>query len=519
MSDRTPPPPFDGEELTGAPGVPAPGQAPAAPGSPVDATPPAAAQPTGQDAPQPPAAGQPPLGYPAAQPPYGQAPYPQAGPQAPYGQAAYGPAGAPGPYGQAPQPPYGQAAPQPGYGHAAYGQAPAGQPPYGQAPSGQPPYGQAPYGQAPYGQGSPGQPPYGQPPAGATPYPQGFAAPPPAGPGGRGAGRGQRPGLVIGAGVAVTALAVAGIFAAGQLRGATPTPGGTTTAASEPAPASPGDAVRAYFDAIARGDSVTARGLLLDAPVDDRLLTDEAMRAAALAAPITDLTVTDPATPGGFSAEIDVAYSIGGRDVSKTMTVVKDGNLWRLATGTATARLATLRPDEIGLTINGVAVTSDNVDLFPGGYTLGTTNPTFALSPKSFVVEGPSTPPDLYSAKVSLSSAALKGVQSAAKAAFAKCLSARHNLVDAKCGVNFLKPPGERVAKNAVSCTVKSGRASVDKAKFKLDSTDFDVATARITTRLSCIVRASDGDRYIGYRSLFEAMATRSGDTWKVTFS
>ena len=44
MSDRTPPPPFDGEELTGAPGVPAPGQAPAAPGSPVDATPPAAAQ-------------------------------------------------------------------------------------------------------------------------------------------------------------------------------------------------------------------------------------------------------------------------------------------------------------------------------------------------------------------------------------------------------------------------------------------------------------------------------------------
>ncbi len=506
MSDRTPPPPLDGDELTGAPGVPAPWQAPAAPGSPTDATPPAAPQPTGQDAPQPPTPGQPPQGYPAAQPPYGQAPYPQAGPQAPHPPAAYGPAGAPGPYGQAHQPPYPPTAP-PGYGHA----------PYGQAPAGQPPYGQAPYGQAPYGQG-PGQPPYGQPPVGATPSPQGFAPPPPAGPGGRGAARGHRPGLVIGAGVAVTALAVAGIFAAGQLRGSTPTPGGTTTA-SEPAPASPGDAVRAYFDAIARGDSATARGLLLDAPVDDRLLTDEAMRAAAVAAPITDLTVTDPATAGGFSAEIDVAYTIGDRDVSKTITVVKDGNLWRLVTGTATARLATLRPDEIGMTINGVAVTSDNVDLFPGGYTLGTTNPTFALSPKTFVVEGPSTPPDLYSAKVSLSSAALKGVQSAARAAFAKCLSARHNLVDAKCGVNFLKPPGERVAKNAVSCTVKSGRASVDKAKFTLDPSDFDVATAPITTRLSCIVRASDGDRYIGYRSLFEAMATRSGDTWKVTFS
>jgi hypothetical protein len=136
-------------------------------------------------------------GQPQQPGPYGQQPGAQPGP---YGQ----PGGQPGPYGQPggqqPGGPYGtpppqpQQQPQPGYG---YPQQPHTQQPqqqpygYPQQP-GVPPQGG--YGQQP---GQPGQPPYGMPPQGQ--------------PGGGGGG-GRKTGLLIGAGVAVVALAAGAYF-------------------------------------------------------------------------------------------------------------------------------------------------------------------------------------------------------------------------------------------------------------------------------------------------------------------
>ncbi|MGK9146418.1 hypothetical protein KXS11_02165 [Plantibacter flavus] len=179
---------------------------------------------------------------PQPQQPYGQQP-PQ--PQNPYGQQPQQPPQ--NPYGQQPQQPqqnpYGQQPPQ-----NPYGQQP--QNPYGQQPQPQNPYGQQQQPQNPYGQQPPQQPqsPSAQQPQYPAGQPYGGQQPPnqypPVGPGGPGAPRRKRTGLIIALAVGVPLVLAAVITvvvlvltqAAAPVADPSPTRSATPTKSASPTP-------------------------------------------------------------------------------------------------------------------------------------------------------------------------------------------------------------------------------------------------------------------------------------------
>ncbi|WP_440709171.1 hypothetical protein [Herbiconiux sp. YIM B11900] len=197
----------------------------------------------------------------------------------------------------------------------------------------------------------------------------------------------------------------------------------------------PSDTVVSYLTALSEGDAETALGLLGTAPDDDTLLTDEVLAASNELAPITDIEVVQQVGDEG-SADVTVGYLLGGDPVQAEYSVLDydgDGE-WQVSGGTG--YISTAKFDGIGLTVNGVSVEGDEVEVFPGAYALATDLPNFTLAgTTTVVVTAPFESGDTGDIEPVLSDEALQQFRSLVTAAANECLAS--TTLAAGCGLEL----------------------------------------------------------------------------------
>ncbi|MDG4669363.1 hypothetical protein [Mycobacterium sp. 236(2023)] len=273
--------------------------------------------------------------------------------------------GGPNPIGgghQPPQPPHG--APPPPNQPPPGWQPPPNQPPPGWQPP--PPTPAAPY---------PGPPP-------AVPYPghppttdrQDFSYPPPNYalppqlPPQRPPGRRRLILTLAGAAIAVI-LVVTGIV--------------IVTSSSESGPATAGDTVQAYLEALARGDAQAALSYGLIAPPDNTFLTDEVLKKQIEKAPITDIQIVESSDTG----KVHVIANFGDYAVDEDLYLKRDGDgPWKLETAALPLNFRNENaPAGVGL-IDAVTIYGENIPksgrpyVFPGPIEYGSSNPNYTVT-------------------------------------------------------------------------------------------------------------------------------------------
>lgn len=450
--------------------------------------------PWGQQNPQQPTPGAPqqptgPVGQPSAPQPQGQPsanPYPPQGPN-PHGQPSANPYPArptqPGPYGQPGRPPQGQPGP---YGQP--GQSPRPQ----QGPyTGQPQ-------QGPYA-GQPQQPRPGQ---GYAQQPfAGGAAPAP----GQNTPKSKLPLIIGGAvvGLVVLALLLSQLLGGGKKKDVDPvtppTAGGTATAGStastegSTAPAgdmsTPEGAVKAFMDALVAGDAEALLDTLQEPPRDDTFITDEVLKASAAKKALTDVEVTPPAEKYG---PVMVSYKVNGKQSKDKLTVYKgSGDDYRVSLHLSGTGLYQAKPVEVGMKLNGVAVTDTTAYLLPGVYDVTTDNPWYAYDAKTITVtswsSGTSNP-----IKPALSADADAKIKTATKAQLAACMKQIKTLETPECGVVYGSTAldGTKMDPNFLQCKVAGGEPTIDRMKLTTSGSDPLQLTGDIQVKLTCTARS-----------------------------
>jgi hypothetical protein len=208
---------------------------------------------------------------------------------------------------------------------------------------------------------------------------------PAGGPGGN--GKGIKPGVLVavigGAAVALGALAVIVVpFAStvfGGSAGGSPFDSRPFANASGPDAAA---AVTGYLEAVAASDAKAALSYLYTEPEFTSMLTDKALTASNARAPITEITVGNQKN-NEYSDSVDVVaeYRLGDVATRVKYSVIQDASdEWKIkAGGLSTFPVPSNGFDVLDLTLNGLEITEEFTDLFPGSYEFATTTEYFEL--------------------------------------------------------------------------------------------------------------------------------------------
>lgn len=381
--------------------------------------------------------GQPPV-YPSAGTPQG--PAPDWG-QQPSGQgwqgqptqqqpAAQGWQGQPGGYGD-----------QQGYNQQGYNQQGYDQPGYDQQGYGAPPAGNYP--------GGPQQP-WGYPPDGGQNQPR----------------RGNKAVLGVVGGVVGLALVGGTVWAVNNRNSADPTPSASqvsvpsasvpSNSTSVPPPTvatvKASDAVTAYLQALAIGDSMAALSLAAVAPAGDTTFLDNKVLATTTRGKLTDIQVAEVTDPNATS--VDASYTLNGKQVTTTFGVTKVGDQFRLNRVAASVDISRLPSQKVAVALAGVKPTSTVVNLFPGVYRVTAANKYFSYGTTTISVT------DLEEqttgqGKVSISSSGKTAAVRAAKAKFSACLK-KHQVKPSGCGFAVRVPTGVKLRTSTIKWTTRS---------------------------------------------------------------
>jgi hypothetical protein len=396
------------------------------------------------------------------------------------------------------QPPYGQPQAEPWPPHP-------GQPPYGD-PQGQPPYGQPQPGFTPPnygGQQTPGS--YPTPSAGYPPLPGGPGGypPQPGQPGAGGPSRSAPPAkkgsarlfLVVGA--IVLALIIIGVGAAILVNRTTDTTtspvdpidptatGGTggsasaSTTAPPPASTKADESVKAYLEALAAGDATAALSLAKDQPTDKSFLTDAVLAESNKRAPITEISVSPPDSE--YDSSIEASYRMGDQRVNETFTVQKQGESYLLSEVSQDVNLETIRSRTLPLQINGVGVTSDKVNLFPGSYVFTSGSDYIAYGGGPMVINSPNDYANAYDHRPAITSNGTKAVVAAAKAKLADCAKQARFKPSGCPFLNIRENSGQNITESSLRRRIVGNPFS--NVEPRTDDQDPSIAEFSITVR------------------------------------
>ena len=164
---------------------------------------------------------------------------------------------------------------------------------------------------------------------------------------------------------------------------------------------------------MAAGNATAALSLGKEQPNDKSFLTDAVLAESNKRAPITDIEVSPPDSE--YDSSIEASYKMGDQQVNETFTVQKQGDVYRLYDVTQDVNLEGIRSRTLPMQINGVGVTADRIDLFPGSYVLTTGNDYIAYGGGPMVITSPGDYPSAYDHRPAITEAGTKAVVAAAK--------------------------------------------------------------------------------------------------------
>ncbi len=142
-------------------------------------------------------------------------------------------------------------------------------------------------------------------------------------------------------------------------------------------PDSAGDTVKAYLEALARGDADAALSYAADTPADKTYLSDEVLKKQIEHWPITDIRILSDDGVGALG-RVHVAVNFGDQTSDVTMNVDKVDGQWKLKEGAIKLTFSSGLDEQAmeTLTMFGkpLAVTKPTY-VFPGWIDIGNTNP------------------------------------------------------------------------------------------------------------------------------------------------
>lgn len=335
---------------------------------------------------------------------------------------------------------------------------------------------------------------------------------PPANPNGKGA-------LIIGivGGVVILGL-IAVITFPGLLGGAVPTPfattSGGTTGATAPPSATGAAAVRGYLKAVAGGHAASAIAYGATRPVEQSLLTDEMLAANRAVAPITDIKATEGT--GGDHQTVQASYKLGGTPVSTTFEVTRANGTWVLDAIAAPLPLDLSRTTGVDLRINGRKLPNLHPAVFPGSYTITTSNRWFTVPGGKAQVENGAGSSTVRKAKLALSAAGISAIRKAAQAKLNWCMK-KDSLTPADCAADLSMPNGNKVRPSTIDWQVTKGGSAMRTLKPTLDSADSAHAKVSVKTRVYCT--STDGHRWRGYATIRFVYATLARHSVTIEFT
>ncbi len=227
--------------------------------------------------------------------------------------------------------------------------------------------------------------------------------------------------------------------------------------------------------------------------------------------PITTVSVTPPNTTStSTTAYLEVTYQIGGTSVATNFNAKKIGDKWLLEDTVLEINLDNyLNGKDLDLTLNGVAVGEiDTALVFPGEYTIATTNPMYELEKATFMLtkryDSPSSP------QVKLSAEGAAKVQTAVNAAIDQCLTIA-SLEPENCGFGIRAPENEAIVESSIVWSRAADAADITTIEPELSYTDLANVTMYLSPiRLEITVQTTDGGTMSGYGSIFKAVANIS---------
>ncbi len=154
--------------------------------------------------------------------------------------------------------------------------------------------------------------------------------------------------------------------------------------------ARPADTVRAYLDALARGDAQAALALSDAQPASTTFLSDEVLKKQIERWPITGIEVTDQPGAQGF-AMIKAKAEFGGKPSETEVVVRKRGGEWKLDSATLNVVVSKYsdKSPEHTLTLFGQPIGDvDNVYVFPGYLEFGSSNPYLGVQVPPLLLDG-----------------------------------------------------------------------------------------------------------------------------------
>jgi hypothetical protein len=171
-------------------------------------------------------------------------------------------------------------------------------------------------------------------------------------------------------------------------------PPGGTSAPPQVVNSKADEAVKSYLEALAAGQAGLALALGKDQPTDTTFLTDAVLADSLKRAPITAISVSSP--DDEYDNSVEASYKLGDQQVNETFTVQKTGDNYLLYDIAQNFSVESIRSRTLPLLINGVAVQSDEVYLFPGSYLLTSGNEYASYGNGALVVKHPGDYPNAY---------------------------------------------------------------------------------------------------------------------------
>jgi hypothetical protein len=277
-------------------------------------------------------------------------------------------------------------------------------------------------------------------------------------------------------------------------RGTAPTggtaPPGATSAPPQVVNSKADEAVKSYLDALAAGQAAVALALGKDQPTDTTFLTDAVLADSLKRAPITAITVSPP--DDEYDSSIEASYKLGDQQVNETFTVQKAGDNYLLYDITQNINVEAIRSRTLPLLINGVAVQTDEVHLFPGSYQITSGNEYANYGSGLLVVKHPNDYPDA-DLRPELTKAGADAFLDAAKAKLAACVK-EQKLRPSGCSFfNLREREGQDIDEKTIKRTIDTDPWS--NAEPKLDYSDPAIAEVSVTVDWSITAKGREDGR------------------------
>jgi hypothetical protein len=237
------------------------------------------------------------------------------------------------------------------------------------------------------------------------------------------------------------------------------------------------EAVETYLTALAAGDAPTALAQTAQLVEDTTFLTSEFLSAAQRDYPITNIKVPEGQQTTS-PAQITATYNLGDVEVEAHFTVQQHGFSWLLDGGFMNLNVTDL-VEKLPLSLNGVDVsTLSTVALFPGVYTLETSQPYVTMTDPELVINFPEGSP-AFTWGVNLTDEAVTMISEAAAPHLSSCL-ARLEMLPGDCGFGIANSEQTQVSVDSIKWTLTSAQPDFTTLDWVVDSTTFNVAEANL---------------------------------------